>query len=83
MKPMKLPPDLEFYEDTRLLIYRPHGLLNESAFMKSVITKSLRCELVECRRSDGTAECRRITEACIVNQHEENVRRIPEFLLAE
>jgi hypothetical protein len=29
---MKLPPDIEFHEDIRLLIYRPHGLLNEAAF---------------------------------------------------
>ena len=29
---MKLPPDLEFYEDIRLFIYRPHGLLDEAAF---------------------------------------------------
>jgi hypothetical protein len=29
---MKLPPDFEFHEDIRLLIYRPHGLLNEAAF---------------------------------------------------
>jgi hypothetical protein len=31
---MKLPPDLEFHEDIRLLIYRPHGLLNEAAINK-------------------------------------------------
>ncbi len=29
---MKLPPNFEFHEDIRLLIYRPHGLLNEAAF---------------------------------------------------
>ena len=33
---MQLPPDLEFYEDIRLLIYRPHGLLNEAAFNKVI-----------------------------------------------
>lgn len=33
---MKLPPDLEFYEDIRLLIYRPHGLVNEAAFNKVI-----------------------------------------------
>jgi hypothetical protein len=33
---MKLPPDIEFHEDIRLLIYRPHGLLNEAAFNKVV-----------------------------------------------
>jgi hypothetical protein len=33
---MKLPPDIEFHEDIRLLIYRPHGLLNEAAFNKVI-----------------------------------------------
>src|SRR5262249_8197165 len=28
---MNLPPDVEFHEDIRLLIYRPQGLLNETA----------------------------------------------------
>jgi hypothetical protein len=27
---MKLPPDIEFHEETRLLIYRPKGLINEA-----------------------------------------------------
>jgi hypothetical protein len=27
---MKLPPDLEFHEDIRLLIYRPKGVINEA-----------------------------------------------------
>jgi hypothetical protein len=31
---MKLPPEIEFHEDVRLLIYRPHGLLNETAINK-------------------------------------------------
>jgi len=31
---MKLPPDVEFHEDIRLLIYRPHGVLNEAAINK-------------------------------------------------
>jgi len=33
-KQMKLPPDVEFHEDIRLLIYRPHGVLNEAAINK-------------------------------------------------
>jgi hypothetical protein len=33
---MKLPPDIQFHEDIRLLIYRPHGLLNEAAFNKVI-----------------------------------------------
>jgi len=31
---MKLPPDVEFHEDIRLLIYRPRGILNEAAINK-------------------------------------------------
>jgi hypothetical protein len=27
---LKLPPDIEFYKDIRLLIYRPKGLINEA-----------------------------------------------------
>src|SRR5215510_3056201 len=34
MNKMKLPPEIEFDEDIRLLIYRPRGLLNEAAINK-------------------------------------------------
>ena len=33
---MKLPPELEFCEDIRLLIYRPHGVIDEAAVKKVV-----------------------------------------------
>jgi len=33
---MKLPPDVEFYQDIRLLIYRPRGLIDEAAVNKIV-----------------------------------------------
>ena len=33
---MKLPPDVEFHEDIRLLVYRPRGLLNEAAVNKII-----------------------------------------------
>jgi hypothetical protein len=33
---MKLPPDLEFQEDIRLLVYRPRGLLNEASINKII-----------------------------------------------
>jgi hypothetical protein len=33
---MKLPADLEFHEDIRLLIWRPRGLLNEGSVNKVV-----------------------------------------------
>ena len=33
---MKLPPEVEFHEDIRLLIYRPHGLIDQAAVNKIV-----------------------------------------------
>src|SRR5215467_600478 len=33
---MKLPPDVEFHEDVRLLVYRPHGLIDEEAVNKII-----------------------------------------------
>jgi len=33
---MKLPPDIQFHEDIRLLIYRPRGLLDEAAVNKII-----------------------------------------------
>jgi len=33
---MKLPPEVQFYEDIRLLIYRPCGVLNEQSVDKIV-----------------------------------------------
>jgi hypothetical protein len=33
---MKLPPDVEFHEDIPLLVYRPHGLLNEASINKII-----------------------------------------------
>ena len=33
---MKLPPDIQFHEDVRLLVYRPRGLLNKAAVNKII-----------------------------------------------
>src|SRR5215831_6651018 len=33
---MKLLPDVEFHEDIRLLVYRPHGMIDEEAVQKVV-----------------------------------------------
>ena len=45
---MKLPPEIKFYEDIRLLIYRPHGLLNEAAITRVLTAlESLEAELQE------------------------------------
>ena len=34
--PMNMPPDIEFHEDIRLLVYRPRGVLNEQSVGKIV-----------------------------------------------
>jgi hypothetical protein len=36
MNNMKLPPDVEFYEDIRLLVWRPHGLVDKAAVNKII-----------------------------------------------
>jgi hypothetical protein len=36
MKKMILPPDVEFHEDIRLLVYRPRGLIDEAAINKVI-----------------------------------------------
>jgi hypothetical protein len=33
---MKLPPDVEFYEDMRLIVWRPRGLVDKSAVNKVI-----------------------------------------------
>jgi len=33
---LKLPPDVEFHDDIRLLIYRPRGLIDEAAVNKMI-----------------------------------------------
>ncbi|HEY5766300.1 MAG TPA: hypothetical protein VIS53_00550, partial [Candidatus Udaeobacter sp.] len=33
---MKLAPELEFHDDLHLLIYRPHGVIDETAVKKVV-----------------------------------------------
>jgi hypothetical protein len=33
---MKLPPEVEFYEDARLLVWRPRGLVNKTAVNKII-----------------------------------------------
>jgi hypothetical protein len=33
---MKLPPDMQFHEDIRLLVYRPRGLVNKAAVDKII-----------------------------------------------
>jgi hypothetical protein len=45
---MKFPPDVEFHEDIRLLIYRPHGVIDESAIKKVIsVLEDLEAKLQE------------------------------------
>jgi hypothetical protein len=45
---MKFPPDVEFHEDIRLLIYRPRGVIDESAIKKVIsVLEDLEAKLQE------------------------------------
>ena len=45
---MKLPPDIEFHEDIRLLIYRPRGVIDEAAVKRIVsVVEDLEARLQE------------------------------------
>jgi hypothetical protein len=45
---MKLPPEIEFHEDIRLLIYRPRGLIDEAAINKIIsVIEDLEAKLRE------------------------------------
>ena len=45
---MKLASDVEFHEDARLLIYRPHGVINDQALKKVIsILEDLEARLRE------------------------------------
>src|SRR5262245_13299377 len=45
---MKLPADVEFHEDIRLLVYRPRGVLNEASVNKIVkVIEELEARLEE------------------------------------
>jgi hypothetical protein len=48
MNKIKFLPDLQFYEDVRLLVYRPRGLMNEASVNKVVeIIEDLETRLKE------------------------------------
>ena len=45
---MKLTPDIEFHEDIRLLIYRPHGVIDEAAINEVIgVIEDLEAKLQE------------------------------------
>jgi len=48
MKEISLPPELEFHEKVRLLVYRPHGVLNAAALNRALTAlENLEAELHE------------------------------------
>ena len=45
---MTLPPEIQYYEDAHLLVYRPHGLLNEASVNKVIgLIEDLEAKLKE------------------------------------
>src|SRR5881398_4142425 len=45
---MKLPPDIQFHEDIRLLVWRPRGLIDEAAINKVIsVIEDLEAKLQE------------------------------------
>jgi hypothetical protein len=45
---MTFPPDVEFHDDIRLLIYRPHGVIDEAAVKRVVdVLEDLEAKLQE------------------------------------
>jgi hypothetical protein len=45
---MRLPPEIQFYEDAHLLVYRPRGLLNEASINKVIsVLEDLEAKLKE------------------------------------
>jgi metal-dependent HD superfamily phosphatase/phosphodiesterase len=45
---MKFPPEIQFYEDAHLLVYRPRGLLNEASVSKIInVIEDLEAKLKE------------------------------------
>src|SRR5215475_4488666 len=71
---MKLPPELEFNEDIRLLIYRPRGLVNEAALNKTLgALEDLEAKL--------QAPFNRFTDTLAADEVELNFKYVIEFSL--
>src|SRR5262245_64469809 len=71
---MKLPPDVEFHEDVRLLIYRPRGLIGEATVNKIVAV----IEEIEAATQEPF---NRFSDASEANEVELNFRYVVEVSL--
>jgi hypothetical protein len=71
---MKLPPDIQFHEDVRLLVWRPHGVLNEAA-LKHIMT------LLEGIEATSNEPFNRFTDGQALDAIDLNFRYVFDFAL--
>ncbi len=69
MNKMKLPPEIQFYEDIRLLIYRPRGLIDEAAVNKVT-------SVIEELESETQAPFNRFSDTLEAHEFELNFRYV-------
>ena len=71
---MKFPPDIEFHEDIRLFIYRPHGVIDEAAIRKVVsVVEDLEAKLQE--------PFNRFSDTLVADEVELNFKYVIQFSL--
>ena len=71
---MKLPPDVQFHEDIRLLVWRPHAILNEAA-LKQIMT------LLENIEATSNEPYNRFTDGQALDAIDLNFRYVFDFAL--
>jgi hypothetical protein len=71
---MKLPPDVQFHEDIRLLVWKPHGVLNEAA-LKHIMT------LLEGIEATSNESFNRFTDGQALDAIDLNFRYVFDFAL--
>jgi hypothetical protein len=71
---MKLPLDIQFHEDIRLLVWKPHGVLNEAA-LKHIMT------LLEGIEASSNEPFNRFTDGQALDAIDLNFRYVFDFAL--
>jgi hypothetical protein len=71
---MKLPPELEFHEDIHLLVYRPHGVIDDAAVKKVV-------SVLEELEAGLEKPFNRFSDTLAADEVELNFRNVIEFSL--
>ena len=74
MNTMKLPPDVQFHEDVRLMVWKPHGVLNETAL------KHIR-ELIGDLEATSDEPFNRFTDGQALDAIDLNFRHVFDFAL--